>query len=194
MARSINLIVIHCSATKNGDSLQRGEPGKRGSRNAADIIDSWHAERGFQRNPAIAAIHRPELQHIGYHHVITCGCGTFPGRSLDEPGAHAVNYNANSLGICLTGTDAYTRYQWEKLAELVKWLANTHRIPLQPPVRVGGRLRDGICGHRDLSPDRDGDGIVEPFEWLKTCPGFDVATWLAGGMKPLQGHILESAA
>ncbi len=30
-----------------------------------------------------------------------------------------------------------------------------------------------ICGHRDLSPDKDGDGVVEPHEWIKMCPCFD---------------------
>ena len=32
-----------------------------------------------------------------------------------------------------------------------------------------------IVGHRDLSCDADGDGIVERHEWVKQCPGFDVA-------------------
>lgn len=30
-----------------------------------------------------------------------------------------------------------------------------------------------ICGHRDLSPDRNGDGVITPDEWLKECPCFD---------------------
>lgn len=30
-----------------------------------------------------------------------------------------------------------------------------------------------ILGHRDTSPDTDGDGIVEPHEWTKMCPCFD---------------------
>ena len=30
-----------------------------------------------------------------------------------------------------------------------------------------------ILGHRDISPDTDGDGIVEPHEWMKMCPCFD---------------------
>jgi len=30
-----------------------------------------------------------------------------------------------------------------------------------------------ILGHRDLSPDEDGDGIIQPDEWTKTCPRFD---------------------
>lgn len=33
-----------------------------------------------------------------------------------------------------------------------------------------------VTGHRDLSPDLDGDGVVEPEEWTKACPCFDVAT------------------
>jgi N-acetyl-anhydromuramyl-L-alanine amidase AmpD len=31
-----------------------------------------------------------------------------------------------------------------------------------------------VCGHRDLSPDADGDGVVEKHEWLKDCPSFSV--------------------
>lgn len=35
-----------------------------------------------------------------------------------------------------------------------------------------------ILGHRDLSPDKNGDGKISPNEWLKTCPCFDVRAWL----------------
>lgn len=35
-----------------------------------------------------------------------------------------------------------------------------------------------IIGHRDLSPDRNGNGIIESFEWMKACPSFDVQKWL----------------
>ena len=35
-----------------------------------------------------------------------------------------------------------------------------------------------IVGHRDLSPDRNGNGIIEPSEWIKECPSFDVSEWL----------------
>jgi N-acetyl-anhydromuramyl-L-alanine amidase AmpD len=30
-----------------------------------------------------------------------------------------------------------------------------------------------IVGHRDLSPDKDKDGVVERHEWVKMCPSFD---------------------
>lgn len=31
-----------------------------------------------------------------------------------------------------------------------------------------------IVGHRDLSPDADGDGRIEECEWVKQCPCFNV--------------------
>ncbi|MBI1268366.1 MAG: N-acetylmuramoyl-L-alanine amidase [Cryomorphaceae bacterium] len=30
-----------------------------------------------------------------------------------------------------------------------------------------------ILGHRDLSPDKNGDGIISPWEFIKVCPCFD---------------------
>ena len=35
-----------------------------------------------------------------------------------------------------------------------------------------------VCGHRDLSPDLNSDGKIEPNEWTKQCPCFDVETEL----------------
>ena len=32
-----------------------------------------------------------------------------------------------------------------------------------------------VCGHRDLSPDLNGNGEIEPEEWIKQCPCFEVA-------------------
>ena len=31
-----------------------------------------------------------------------------------------------------------------------------------------------VLGHRDTSPDLDGSGEVEPAEYIKACPCFDV--------------------
>lgn len=191
MARPINLIVVHCSASPNGDGLFRGEAVN--FKTPLDIIDGWHAERGFQRSHEMARFRNPQHQHVGYHHIISCNGATFTGRSPDEIGAHVVGYNANSLGICMTGTDSYTLAQWRRLAELVRTLCKRHDIPLCAPSPVAGRLRDGVCGHRDLSPDTNHNGRVEPFEWLKTCPGFNVADWIANDLQPLTQHLLPEA-
>ena len=44
--------------------------------------------------------------------------------------------------------------------------------------RIGALLRDypgcRLCGHRDLSPDLNGNGEIEPEEWIKACPCFEV--------------------
>lgn len=172
--RSIDLIVIHCSATRNGVAL--GDK----TRTAMQVIDGWHKQRGFKRAYGARVKLNPNLEAIGYHCVIDTGGYIGAGRDLAEIGAHAKGHNATSIGICCVGTDAYTLPQWASLASLVASLSRKF-----PEARV--------VGHRDLSPDLDGDGTVEPQEWTKTCPGFDVATWLEGGMAPLADHLLESA-
>ena len=170
--RLINLIVIHCSASPNGDSLFRGSPGTPGFQSPVIAINAWHKARGFKRDPAACARFNPTLDAIGYHYVIYRNGAVIAGRDEAEIGAHVTGFNQKSLGICLVGTDRFTRKQWASLRELVTSLRMVHQDPR-------------VVGHRDLSPDLNKNGIVEKFEWLKTCPGFDVAAWLDGGMTPL---------
>lgn len=187
--RSIDLIVIHCSATPNGVWI------------SPEQIDRWHAERGFRRQPAAVVAHRPTLPHIGYHWVITVDGTAWPCRGLDEVGAHARGYNATSIGICMVGTDAYFLRQWEALHQLVATAAYgvQDRAGMRESFPVSAKraleiLADRgvrVVGHRDLSPDTDGDGVVEPHEWLKTCPGFDVSGWLERGMEPEPRRVLD---
>ena len=35
--------------------------------------------------------------------------------------------------------------------------------------------------HRDISPDLNGDGVIEPYEYMKACPCFDVREFLRSG-------------
>lgn len=192
-SRSTNLIVIHCSATASGRRIDHGRL------NAAQVINSWHATRGFKRDAAARGRFNPELPSIGYHYVIDVDGTVLTGRHRNEVGAHAVQFNAHSLGICLVGgaerSARYTQVQWDALALLVQQLTSQLRIPPFPAKRVakatapGYDLVMGVCGHRDLSPDKNGNGMAEPFEWLKTCPGFDVEAWLSNGMRPLPVHI-----
>lgn len=168
--RQITLIVIHCSASPNSDSLFRGSPGTPGFITPVQVIDGWHAKRGFKRSTEARIRNNYDLAAIGYHYLIYRNGGVATGRSDEEIGAHVAGFNQKSLGICLIGTDQFTAEQWQSLRGLVTALRKQH-----PDARV--------VGHRDLSPDQNKNGIVESFEWLKTCPGFDVAAWLDSGME-----------
>jgi N-acetylmuramoyl-L-alanine amidase len=198
--RPVNLIVIHCSATASGKAISRGKPGQLGYINAAHVINDWHRER-FRRQANAVQEFNPTLPNIGYHYVIDVSGEVLSGRSEGEVGAHAAGFNANSIGICLVGgverEARFTPAQWKALATLVPQVAHRHRIPFTAPRRIGTAddftLLDGVCGHRDLSPDTDGSGKVEPREWLKTCPGFDVQTWLRSGLEPLAQHVYLEA-
>lgn len=183
-SRVINLIVVHCSATANGVSLATDE------RTSAQAIDTWHGapvrdatgrivrQHMFHRSQEWRARWQPHLRHIGYHAVIDVDGKREWGRHVDEQGAGVRGHNRNSLHVCMLGTDAFTRPAWAGLRDTVNFWLDLYR-------------NARVCGHRDLSPDADKDGEVEPHEWLKICPGFDATSWwLLKNMEPMEGHIL----
>lgn len=145
----INAIVIHCSASRAGVDLR-----------AADI-DKMHKERGFTG--------------IGYHFVVDLDGRVEVGRPLPQDGAHCntpglsgQSYNKHSIGICYVGgldrdgnpADTRTPAQRVALDDLV------HKLIQEYPIVE-------VLGHRDASPDKNGDGKITPNEWIKTCPCFD---------------------
>jgi len=95
-------------------------------------------------------------------------------RKREVIGAHCRGHNANSIGICYEGgltpegipADTRTFEQKYALRSLVRCLLQDY-----PGAQV--------YGHRELSPDLDGNGIVEPDEWIKQCPCFDVKSELS---------------
>ena len=116
MKRTIHLIVVHCSATREGCTL------------TPEALDRCHRNRGFKGT--------------GYHYYIRRDGEIVLTRPIELPGAHVKGWNAHSIGICYEG----------------------------------GLDRDGHPA--DTRPDIDGDGVVEPQEWVKQCPCFDVAAAL----------------
>ncbi|AUK44875.1 N-acetylmuramoyl-L-alanine amidase [Pasteurella multocida] len=177
---AINHIVIHCSATTNGKPLRTS------SQSAAERIDQWHQKRGFKRNLAHIKRFNTHLKHVGYHFIIDIDGTVETGREVGETGAHVKGHNQNSIGICLVGGitgmgknhGEYTREQWNALHKLLRELES--RFPSAV-----------ICGHRDLSPDLNGDGTITPNEWLKDCPCFDVWEWLDSEQVINDEHLFE---
>ncbi len=90
---SITKIVIHCSATANGKHLCTA------TETAAQVIDRWHAGRGFKRNPIHYKKFNPHLKSIGYHFVIDTDGHVETGRAVGEIGAHVKGYNTGS-NVC----------------------------------------------------------------------------------------------
>lgn len=151
MQRLINRVVVHCSATKPSVAVD------------ASVIDRWHRAKGWLK--------------IGYHYVILRNGKLEKGRQDNEAGAHVAGFNKDSLGVCMVGglsestgkpEDNYTEAQYETLRGLL--LKLTEESPT---------ISD-ICGHRDLSPDLNKDGVIQKTEWLKACPCFDVRGWWGG--------------
>lgn len=153
--RSITSIILHCSATPNCRWTTTAD------------IDNWHRERGFFRYLDFRKIFNYSLTSIGYHFVVYTNGAVATGRHLDEVGAHAKGFNANSLGVCLVGTDRFSVAQWDSLRDNLVGLLKKY-----PDA--------SIRGHRDLP------GVH------KTCPGFDVSAWLNNDKRPLPEHVLEA--
>ena len=145
---SVKKIVIHCSATAPSQDIGARE------------INEWHTSPPNN------------WSMIGYHFVIRRDGTLEYGRPLTKQGAHTRGHNRQSWGICLVGgvdangdpDDNYTVEQYRTLRTVVMMLK-----ALRPTAEV--------LGHRDLSPDLDGDGVIEEHEWLKYCPCVDIREW-----------------
>jgi N-acetylmuramoyl-L-alanine amidase len=76
--REINKIIVHCSATREGENFDVAE------------IRKWHVEgRGWS--------------DIGYHFYIDLHGNIQKGRDIAKIGAHCKGHNRNSIGICYCG-------------------------------------------------------------------------------------------
>ena len=61
--------------------------------------------------------------------------------------------------------DTRTAAQKNSLFILVRKLMTTYNIK-------------EVKGHRDYSPDKNGDGVISKYEWIKSCPCFEVKDFL----------------
>ncbi|MDO4462704.1 MAG: N-acetylmuramoyl-L-alanine amidase [Bacteroidia bacterium] len=121
MGRTINKIIVHCTATRPLQSCTISQ------------IDKWHRERGFDG--------------IGYHYVIYRDGSIHEGRPLSKVGAHCVGQNSDSIGIAYCGgvaedgttpQDNRTAAQKVALNQLISELRQAYGdIP--------------VYGHRDFS-------------------------------------------
>lgn len=141
--KSTKQIIVHCTASKEGQNL------------TVEAVHNSHIKNGWSG--------------IGYHYLVAFDGTIYEGRKDDTIGAHAAPQNSDSIGICYVGgldgnkkpKDTRTSEQKEALEELIKYLLEKY-----PTIQQ-------IKGHRDISPDKNGDGEITPNEWIKACPCFD---------------------
>lgn len=126
-------------------------------------IDKMHRARGFAG--------------IGYHKLIHLDGSVSEGRPESQVGAHVAGHNTGTLGYSYVGgLDKNGKAKDTRTPEQMQTMI---RLTREAAAKYGLRA---VVGHRDLSPDLDGDGVVEPHEWVKQCPCFDVI--------PEYGHLL----
>ena len=121
MARQVNKIIVHCTATPEGRDV------------TVDEIRRWHVE---EKN----------WSDIGYHWIVTLNGTLERGRPEHIQGAHAKGFNKNSIGLCYVGgvdkdmtpKDTRTKGQKETLKCILEDLKD--RYP-----------NAEIIGHRDVS-------------------------------------------
>ena len=122
--RVITLLIIHCSAVKPDQTSSVAQ------------IDTWHRQRGWKLG-------------IGYHYVVRRNGEIEHGRPEWMIGAHCLNHNAHSIGICYEGgldargqpADTRTYEQKSALRALLKELHRRYPRAL-------------IVGHHDLDPKK----------------------------------------
>lgn len=155
--RNITEIIVHCSATKEGVNY------------SSDKINIAHKARKFSSY----IDDKGQVKYIGYHYLIHLDGTIEACRPISKIGCHASGHNANSIGICYIGgldardtngrmiKDTRTPQQKASLIKLIKEL-----VAMYPRITK-------IIGHRDTSPDLNGNGVIEPYEYIKGCPCFD---------------------
>lgn len=119
----------------------------------------------------MAEFRRKGWRKPGYHYVVDRRGRTYQ-LCPDAVVANGVyGYNAKSIHVAYIGgiddrrmpVDNRTPEQRQALVELLTGLRR--RYP-----------NAHILGHRDISPDHNHNGIVDPWERIKECPCFDAIT------------------
>lgn len=121
--REINKVILHCSATREGDDID------------AATIRAWHTSP--PRN----------WSDIGYHFVVRLDGSVETGRPITRPGAHARGHNKDSIGICYVGgldagghpKNTMTREQRSSINRICRALCMVLNQPLT------------LHGHREFS-------------------------------------------
>ncbi|MBQ8009869.1 MAG: N-acetylmuramoyl-L-alanine amidase [Bacteroidaceae bacterium] len=132
--RKITLIILHCSATREDRRF---------------TFDDCKRDHTQNR----------KYKDIGYHFYIELDGKMTEGRPIETIGAHCLNHNKHSIGICLEGgLDKFGNFADTRTgAQEITLLNLLARLKVEYPNAL-------IVGHNTLDPDR-------------ACPCFDTAEY-----------------
>ena len=133
--RAIHKIIIHCTATREGDDI------------SVDTIRRWHLNRGWS--------------DIGYHYVIDIKGNINAGRPIELMGSHTRGENKYSIGVAYVGgveadgvtpKDTRTKAQKDSIIRLVKKLKGCY-----PDVSIHGHneFSNKACPSYNVQNEKD---------------------------------------
>lgn len=142
--RKITRIFVHCTASWQGTT-------------SVESLNKEFKNKGWV-NP-------------GYHYVVFPDGKVVQMLDEDKVSNGVKGYNANSINVAWVGginkvngqivsTDNRTEIQKLQLFDILTKLKLKYRDAI-------------IMGHRDISPDLNHNGVVDPWERIKECPCFD---------------------
>lgn len=105
----------------------------------------------------------------GYHYDILPNGIVEQYTELDQIANGVAGYNSNSIHICYKGgidskgrpVDNRTEAQVKSQLMLLEYFTKLYPNAI-------------VLGHRDFSTDTNGNGIIDKWEWIKSCPSYDV--------------------
>lgn len=110
----------------------------------------------------------------GYHFDIAADGTIEQYVEIDKISNGVAGHNSNSIHFCYKGgidgkgNPIDNRTDAQKISQLLI----IHRLKELFPNIV-------FLGHRDFSRDLNGNGVIDQWEWIKSCPAFDLRAWLA---------------
>jgi N-acetyl-anhydromuramyl-L-alanine amidase AmpD len=111
----------------------------------------------------------------GYHYVIfPDGKHIFKmlGESYVANGVQG--YNANSIHVAWVGGIKYSAMDKKKVISVDNRTPEQKLALFDLLTKLKLKYRDAIImGHRDISPDLNHNGVVDPWERIKECPVFN---------------------
>lgn len=132
-----------------------------------------HCTASYQETTTEATLRnefkRKGWENPGYHYVVKPDGGIIFMQDEEKIANGVAGYNKHSIHIAWIGgvdklhpqgIDNRTPEQKSTLFDLL--------------VKMKQKYRDAIVmGHRDISPDLNHNGVVDPWERIKACPCFD---------------------